>query len=178
MTFQQFPTRIEALAGRRMSAAEIFEVTNRREQSLSRLLAAFISSGVAFMLLPGTFLGVWNLISISSRHASEGISAAWIQAHGHAQVFGWIGSFVLGIGFYSIPKLRHLDLFRLVPSWMSWAAWTTGVALRWIANVYAVSWRVLLPLSAALELIALAIFLYAVSGHRAEGKEETDQRWS
>ena len=31
---------------------------------------------------------------------------AWIQAHGHAQVLGWIGSFILGIGFYSIPKLR------------------------------------------------------------------------
>ena len=160
-----------------MSAAEIFEVTNRREQSLSRLLAAFISSGVAFMLLPGTFLGVWNLISISSRHASEGISAAWIQAHGHAQVFGWIGSFVLGIGFYSIPKLRHLDPFGLMPAWISWAAWTTGVAVRWIANVYAVSWRVFLPLSAGLELIALAIFLYAVSGHRVQAKEKTDQRW-
>jgi uncharacterized protein involved in response to NO len=160
-----------------MSPAEIFEVTNRREKALSRLLVAFISSGVAFMLLPGTFLGVWNLISISSRRASEGISPAWIQAHGHAQVFGWIGSFVLGIGFYSIPKLRRLEAFGLVPAWISWAMWTTGVALRWTANVYAIHWRVLLPASGALELIALAIFLYAVSAHRAQANEETDQRW-
>ena len=34
------------------------------------------------------------------------VSPAWLQAHGHAQVFGWIGSFIFGIGFYSIPKLR------------------------------------------------------------------------
>lgn len=34
-----------------------------REIGLSRLLVAYIGSGIAFMLLPGTFLGVWNLIS-------------------------------------------------------------------------------------------------------------------
>src|ERR1051325_11211604 len=38
-----------------------------REQSLSRLLMTYIITGLIFMLLPGTFLGVWNLIKISSR---------------------------------------------------------------------------------------------------------------
>jgi uncharacterized protein involved in response to NO len=61
----------------------------------------------------GTFLGVWNLLAISSHRSIETVSPAWIQAHGHAQVFGWIGSFILGIGFYSIPKLRRLEPFAL-----------------------------------------------------------------
>ena len=76
MTTPQFPTRIEARAGRAMSPSEIFEVANRREKALSRLLVTYISTGLVFMLLPGTFLGVWNLISISSRRASESISPA------------------------------------------------------------------------------------------------------
>jgi len=130
MTTPQFPTRIEARAGRAMSPDEIFEVANRREKSLAHLLVTFISTGIAFMLLPGTFLGVWNLISISSRRASEGISPAWIQAHGHAQVFGWIGSFILGIGFYSIPKLRRLEPFALGGAWATWAMWIAGVSRR------------------------------------------------
>src|SRR5580692_11598242 len=33
-----------------------------REQSLSRMLMTYIVTGLVFMLLPGTFLGVWNLI--------------------------------------------------------------------------------------------------------------------
>jgi hypothetical protein len=37
-----------------------------REQSLSRLLMTYIVTGLIFMLLPGTFLGVWNLIKISA----------------------------------------------------------------------------------------------------------------
>src|SRR5438874_4381012 len=76
-----------------------------REQSLSRLLISYIVTGLIFMLLPGTFLGVWNLIKISSREAVNSVSPTWIQAHGHAQLFGWVGTFILGIGFYSIPKL-------------------------------------------------------------------------
>ena len=84
-----------------------------REQSLSRLLMTYIIMGLIFMLLPGTFLGVWNLIKISSHEAVNSVSPAWIQAHGHAQLFGWVGTFILGIGFYSIPKLRKLKPFAL-----------------------------------------------------------------
>jgi hypothetical protein len=177
MTTPQFPTRIEARAGRTMSPTEIFEVANRREKALSRLLVTYISTGLVFMLLPGTFLGVWNLISISSRRASESISPAWIQAHGHAQVFGWIASFTFGIGFYSIPKLRRLEPFAISYAWACWTMWTAGVALRWIANVYGLYWRVLLPVSAVLELLALAIFLRAVSAHRLQPQEKTDPGW-
>jgi uncharacterized protein involved in response to NO len=89
-----------------LSPAQIMEIARAREASLSRLLMAYISSGLVFMLLPGTFLGVWNLLQISGRESAGSISPAWLQAHGHAQVFGWIGSFIVGIGFYSIPKLR------------------------------------------------------------------------
>src|SRR5215831_10059330 len=74
-----------------------------REERAQRLLMVYALTGLFFMLLPGTFLGVWNLISISGRHGAA-IAAPWLQAHGHAQIFGWIGTFILGIGFYSIPK--------------------------------------------------------------------------
>ena len=71
-----------------------------RETRLSRLLVTYIVTGLLFMLLPGTFLGVWNLIAITGSRSADSVSPAWIQAHGHAQIFGWIGTFILGIGFY------------------------------------------------------------------------------
>ena len=90
-----------------------FEVIAAREVRLSRLLISYIAVGLFFMLLPGTFLGVWNLLAISSHRSIESVSAAWIQAHGHAQIFGWIGTFILGIGYYSVPKLRRMKPFAL-----------------------------------------------------------------
>jgi uncharacterized protein involved in response to NO len=140
-----------------------------REQSLSRLLMTYIVTGLIFMLLPGTFLGVWNLIKISSREAAESISPAWIQAHGHAQLFGWVGTFILGIGFYSIPKLRKLKPFALWSAWLTWALWLIGVTVRWFSNIYPWHWRTALPLSATLELVAFLIFFQAVASHRPSG---------
>ncbi|HEX8924189.1 MAG TPA: NnrS family protein [Terriglobales bacterium] len=144
----------------------IFERNKAREVRLSQLLVAYVSTGLAFMLLPGTFLGVWNLISITNHHAAETVSAPWIQAHGHAQIFGWIGSFILGIGFHSIPTVRRK--FALRAGWTCFALWNAGVLLRWATNVYLWQWRVLLPVSASLELLAFLIFFRAVSQHEAK----------
>lgn len=158
------------------TADQIFERTKVRELQLSRLLVFYISVGLLFMLLPGTFLGVWNLISISGRRAAESHSPAWIQAHGHAQVMGWIGSFILGIGYYSIPNLRHGSRpFALGIEWLSGVLWMAGVSLRWLANVYLWHWRALLPLSAAMELAAFLIFFCAVSQHKPE--DSGNSKW-
>ena len=159
-----------------LSPAQIMDIARAREASLSRLLMAYVSSGLVFMLLPGTFLGVWNLLQISGRESVASVSPAWLQAHGHAQVFGWIGSFILGIGFYSIPKLRRATRPAFGAAWACWAMWTIGVGVRWAANVYVWQWRLLLPLSGVLELAAFLIFFRAVSQHRPEdsGKDRLE----
>jgi len=171
------PTRIEKEAGRSLTPLEIFDIAAAHESSLSRLLMLYIGTGLIFMLLPGAFLGVWNLIAISSRRSADSVSPAWIQAHGHAQIFGWIGTFILGIGFYSIPKLRKMKLFVLSTVWSSWALWTSGVTLRWLTSAYQWHWRALLPLSATLEVAAFAIFFRTVSGHRPQdsGQRKLDE---
>jgi hypothetical protein len=137
-----------------------------REQSLSRMLMTYIVTGLVFMLLPGTFLGVWNLIKISNREAAESIAPAWIQAHGHAQLFGWVGTFILGIGFYSVPKLRKLKPFALWEGWLCWGLWVVGVTIRWLSDIYLWHWRILMPTSAVLEVLAFLIFFQAVASHR------------
>jgi uncharacterized protein involved in response to NO len=151
-----------------LTAKEVFERARARETALSKLLMAFVCSGLMFMLFPGTLLGVWNLMQISGRENVGLISPAWLQAHGHAQVFGWVGSFLLGIGFYSVPKLRGETGSAIRGAWVCWALWTTGVAVRWASNVYLWEWRTLVPASGILELVAFLFFFRAVSQHRTE----------
>jgi uncharacterized protein involved in response to NO len=143
-----------------------------REQQLIRLLMAYLITGLLFMVLPGTFLGVWNLFAISNAQSATSVPAAWIQAHGHAQLFGWIGSFILGIGFYSIPNLRRVSAWSFWEGWLIWILWTAGVALRWLTDVNLWQWRILLPLSAVLEVIAVLLFLVrSIQGHRMQNKQ-------
>ncbi len=137
-----------------------------REGALQRLVIAFISTGLVFLLLPGTFLGVWNLIAISHQRAAHPLSSAWIQAHGQAQLFGWIGTFVIGIGFYSLSKMGRVKPFVVSRGWWSWALWTSGIALHWLGGVYEWQWRMLLPLSTFLMLAGFLFFFSTVRQHR------------
>jgi uncharacterized protein involved in response to NO len=155
------------------TAAEIFAATRTRELALSRLLMAYITTGLIFMVFPGTLLGVWNLMQISGRESAGLISLAWLQAHGHAQVFGWVGSFLLGIGFYSVPKLRGEAKGTIRAAWVCWALWTIGVAMRWAVTVYQWNWRVLVPLSSVLEVIAFLMFLSIVAQHRPQRESKS-----
>ena len=138
------------------------------EVALQQMVTVYVITGLIFLVLPGTFLGVWNLVSISGRHSLTGLSQAWLQAHGHAQIFGWIGTFVIGIGYYSLSKMGGLMPVAVSRAWASWALWTSGVTMRWAANVTEYQWRVLLPVSAALQLIAFVIFFVIVSHHKSQ----------
>lgn len=147
------------------------------ERRSQQLVTAFVLSGLIFMLLPGTFLGVWNLLSISQAHGPESISQAWLQAHGQAQIFGWIGSFILGIGFYSLTKMTSTKAFPSRAGWACWSFWTVGVLMRWLGGVTGDAWRILLPLSAAFELAGFLFFYVSVRRHRPASTGMKDKAW-
>lgn len=149
--------KLAAAAGGAQPLQAAYADTQRYERRLARLLIAFLASGLVYLLGPGSFLGLWNLFAISHRQTAGAVPAAWLQAHAHAEVYGWVGSFILGIGFHSLTRLRHARV-SLGWAWTCWALWTVGVGLRWATGVYAWHWRIALPASAVIELAAFAIF--------------------
>jgi uncharacterized protein involved in response to NO len=165
------------LRAEEISQASRAQSAIERERGAQRLVTTFVLTGLAFMLLPGTFLGVWNLISISESRSVTTLSPAWIQAHGHAQIFGWIGTFILGIGLYSLQKMQRSAPFPLSRGWICWALWSAGVLLRWATNIYAWHWRVLLPLSAILEIAAFLLFQRSVRRHRKPVQDGAREAW-
>jgi uncharacterized protein involved in response to NO len=166
ITAKEKPGRMSQLVTIHESESEQSPVIlmKARERSAQRLMMVYAMTGLFFMLLPGTFLGVWNLISISGHHGAS-ISPEWIQAHGHAQIFGWIGTFIIGIGFYSIPKMTGRSPYSAARGWIAWLLWSSGALLRWATGVYQWHWRAALPISAALEFVAFLIFFFAVRQH-------------
>ncbi len=64
-----------------------------------------------------------------------GIGTWWpasAQAHGHAQMFGWAGLMVLGVGFHFLPRLRGAPLAQPGLTRVVLLLLALGVALRWI----------------------------------------------
>jgi uncharacterized protein involved in response to NO len=132
------------------------------ERRAGRMLAAFIATGLVFLALPGTLLGVWNLVAISEHRNAAAPATAWIQAHGQAQLFGWVGSFILGISLYVLPKFRGHSLRSFGRAWAAWACWTVAVAWHWLGIVYGLDWRAALPVSGILELVGYALVLWVL----------------
>lgn len=146
-----------------IAESQQMKLTIANEEKKTVMLRVWILSGLFFMALPGTLLGFSNLMAISAHHGLGAMSHAWMEGHGHAQVFGWIGSFVLGIGFYSQPA-RGRSVLRIPLT--TFLLWTSGVLLRWVGNIYEWHWRSLLTVSATFELLAVLLFLSAASHHK------------
>ncbi|HUP59640.1 MAG TPA: NnrS family protein [Thermoanaerobaculia bacterium] len=142
------------------------------DAGLSRMLIVYIATGLFFMLIPGTLVGVANLLTISASHTPRAADAGWVQAHGHAQIFGWLGTFILGIGYYAIPRLR-LAAWSPFAAWTTYALWTAGVTMRWAVGTWPPDqWRVLFPLAGALELLAVLVFCVSVFLARPRARDE------
>ena len=130
----------------------------------SRMLVVFVATAFFWMLAPGTLLAVVALAGVPfPGHASYG----WIQAHAHAQLFGWAGTLILGVSLYAIPRLRHVPISSFLQT-IIWFIWTAGAAARWCAAMRGV--HDLLLLSAVLELAAGTAAFLAVLAPRRKGE--------
>jgi len=116
--------------------------------------ALLLGAGGGFML--ATVLTLMRAFAIPA-------SSWWtplVQVHGHLQLFGWAGLFVLGVALHFLPRLRGTSLAvpRLVP-WML-GSLVSGLLLRACSQPLLVitgaeTWRVLLVVSGVLECVAL-----------------------
>lgn len=120
--------------------------------------ALLIGAGGGFLL--ATVLTLARAFSIP-------LGAWWAsvaQAHGHLQLFGWAGLFVLGVALHFLPRLRGTPLVgaRLVP-WLL-AALVSGLVLRAVCQPLLTQsplfvWRAGLLTSGILEAAAIACVL-------------------
>lgn len=114
----------------------------------------------------------FGLAVMLSLHAGLGWSVGdwWtptIQAHGHVQLIGWLGLFIVGVSLFFVPRLSGVPLKHpwLVP-W-SVSLLLAGVVLRGLLQP--VAWllppdltAVGLMLSAVLEALGVAIYLFLI----------------
>lgn len=89
---------------------------------------------------------------------------AMAQAHGHVQLYGWAGLFVLGVALHFLPRLRGIPLaFPWLIPWIL-AAMVIGLLLRAISQPLFLAmgagiWAGLLIVSGVLECAALVTFV-------------------
>lgn len=130
------------------------------EKDLARVFKAFIRSAIGITLTFGTAWGAYILVKISQHQSFSAPDYAGTQAHGHAQIYGWVGMFIMGVAYFSVPKFMQSRMRTLAPAWAAFAFMLAGVLLRAIAQPLASrpAFGGLVLASAILELAAVIIF--------------------
>lgn len=136
----------------------------------------FVYAALGIALTAGSGLGVYLVIARALALPLGGWYGALVQAHGHAQLFGWVGLFVVGAGLFFLPKLRGAELKRLNRIPAAFALLVTGIVLRSVVQPASgfmgtnLLFRLLFLLSALLELGGFVIVLSMLVGAIRAGK--------
>jgi uncharacterized protein DUF1858/uncharacterized protein DUF542/NnrS protein len=127
------------------------------------LYRRFLKAALLFTFTGGTALGAWALVVMALRERLGGIGRGVIQVHGHWQLFGWVGLFVVGVAYHILPRLTAVPLpsYRLA-SW-SFVALTVGTVMRFGQSLDpSMARNALLLGGALLEIAGCAIFAWTV----------------
>jgi hypothetical protein len=93
----------------------------------------YFAAAIATVLSVGAGWGVWLLWQVGSAGRFTGVSIQDVNAHGQAQIDGWVGLFIMGFALQMFPPVWHARLagrrWRLLPL----VAMLAGVALRSVA---------------------------------------------
>jgi hypothetical protein len=142
-----------------------------RADSLYRL---FFSAGILTVLTLGATWGALLLLRIAWTGSFRAVGLHEVNAHGHAQIFGWVGLFVMGFAYQAFPRFKHTTLRWPSLAVASFWLMLLGLVSRTLAEAFAeavpglqsVAW-----LGGMLEVAAIACFVAIITAtFRASGK--------
>ncbi|NUO09553.1 MAG: DUF1858 domain-containing protein [Candidatus Brocadia sp.] len=128
-----------------------------------KIYEKFVKTALILTLTVGVTFGAIILSYIAIKLNSNSIYYALIQAHGHAQLFGWVGLCVMGFAFYIIPRVKNTELKHRNLANICYGFILAGIILiTLLQSIPLRSIKFLLPVSAILEVIAICIFAFII----------------
>jgi len=135
----------------------------KRRNEGPELYKAFLKSAIVIALTAGCTWGAVNLTIVALRGA-YGLPwwQAVVQAHGHAQIFGWVGFFIMGVAYHIFPRFKASPLRGARLAEASFYLMLAGIALRTLSGPFFDQHpsRYFAIAGGALELIAVSLFAY------------------
>lgn len=106
------------------------EPVSPAEIARENLYRRFLKAALLFTFTGGAALGTWALVVMALRGRLGGIGRGLLQVHGHYQLFGWVGLFVVGVAYHILPRLSGVPLPSYRAAAASFAMLVGGTALR------------------------------------------------
>lgn len=126
----------------------------------------FFLGGIAVVLTLGAVWGAYLLIriAVAGKFAAAGVHE--VNAHGHAQIFGWVGLFVMGFAYQAFPRFKQTTLRYPGLAWASFGLMLGGLLTRSFLEPLADGWDGLAQLAVAasvVEVLAIGLFVWVIA---------------
>src|SRR5206468_5262045 len=134
----------------------------RREDAIYR---PFFKAGILVVLSLGAVWGAYLLLRIGLGGSFAEAGLHEVNAHGHAQIFGWVGLFVMGFAYQAFPRFKHADLPHPRLAFASLGLLLAGLVVRSVLQPLAPAYPWLTPVAVAasgIEVLAIALFAWVV----------------
>lgn len=119
----------------------------------------FFTAAILLVLTFGATWGAWLLWRIGTLGNFTGISVHEINAHGHAQIFGWVGLFIMGIGYQAFARLWQTRLIAPKLAIAVFLAMTAGIILHTTGQALTGHWSAADPVAIVGGILELAAIL-------------------
>jgi hypothetical protein len=135
------------------------------ERAADAIYRRFFLAGIAATLTAGATWGAILLWRLASARSFQAISVPEVNAHGHAQIFGWVGLFVMGFAYQAFPRFKHTSLRWPRLALATFPVYLGGLVLRTVAEPFASKPSFLGAAlgGSVLELSALLVFAWIVA---------------
>src|SRR6478609_3082592 len=149
--------------------------------SADAIYRPFFLAGISVVLTLGAVWGAYLLarIAIAGRFTAVGLHE--VNAHGHAQIFGWVGLFVMGFAYQAFPRFKHTSLALPRLAYASFALMVGGVVTRSALEPLADGFDALAALAvagSAAEVLAIGLFVTVITATwRASQKKLETYDW-
>lgn len=138
--------------------------SNEKVDAADSIYRRFFKAGILTTLTAGAVWGALLLIQIGFKSSFTAISIFDVNAHGHAQIFGWVGLFVMGFAYQAFPRFRHTTLWNPPLALLSFYLMIIGLIVR----VFSEPLHQTTPffwlgvLGGVLELVAILLFVIII----------------
>ncbi|KKO20702.1 MAG: hypothetical protein BROFUL_00569 [Candidatus Brocadia fulgida] len=128
-----------------------------------KIYEKFVKTAIILTLTVGVTFGAVILSYIAVKFSFHSIYYAMIQAHGHAQLFGWVGLCIMGFALYIIPRVKNTELRHRNLTNICYGFIIAGLLLRVLLQPTPFrSLRILVFISAILEIISIYLFAFII----------------
>lgn len=142
--------------------AALARVTSAKTPLADVIYRPFFLAALLILFSAGATYGVVLLASIGASESFTSSSIYHVNAHGHAQIFGWVGLFVMGFALQAFPRFLQTRLACPRLAVAAFVLMVTGIGLRVVGEFLIPTDSNALGVAlsgSALEIVAVACFL-------------------